>query len=135
MQFINYLGFNGNCEEAFNFYKDVFRGEITAMFSHEGTPAEAHVSPEWKKKIMHACLVAKGAVLMGGDSPQGTHTQPAGFCVNISVDKGDYAEAERIFSELGEGGKVQMPIGETFWAKRFGMLIDKYGVPWMVNCE
>ncbi|MDZ4798374.1 MAG: VOC family protein [Bryobacteraceae bacterium] len=134
MQFINYLGFGGNCEEAFNFYAKVFKKEISAMFPNEGTPAEAHVPPEWKKKIMHARLdVAEGATLMGGDAPMGQFTKHSGFCINIAIKDAD--EATRIFSELAEGGKTQMPLAQTFWAKLFGMCIDKYGVPWMVNVE
>ena len=72
-------------------------------------------------------------LLMGGDAPRQFVSKPQGFCVSIMVD--DSAEAERIFRELGEGGVVRMPIAETFWARRFGMLIDKFGIPWMVNCE
>jgi PhnB protein len=70
---------------------------------------------------------------MGGDAPPQFASKPQGFCVSIQVD--DPAKAERIFGELSEGGVVQMPIRETFWARRFGMLIDKFGTPWMVNCE
>ena len=133
MQIIPYLAFNGNCEEAFQFYEKCLRGKITGLFRHEGTPAASQVPKEWLQKIMHARLEAHGAVIMGGDAPPNHYSKPQGFCINIGVE--DPKEAERIFSELSQGGKVQMPIGETFWATRFGMLIDRYGQPWMVNCE
>jgi uncharacterized glyoxalase superfamily protein PhnB len=73
------------------------------------------------------------AVLMGSDAPPQFFSQPQGFSVSISVESTD--EAERIFKELADGGTVRMPLQETFWAKRFGMLIDQFGTPWMVNCE
>lgn len=133
MQLSPYLAFNGDCEEAFKFYAKVFRGKIEAMFTHEGTPAESQVPPEWRKKIMHARLSADNAVLMGGDAPPNHYKKPQGFTVNINVADAD--DADRIFHELSAGGQVQMPIQETFWAVRFGMLIDRYGTPWMVNCE
>ncbi len=135
MNFNAYLSFDGRCEEAFQFYAKVLRGNITAMFPHEGTPAEAYVPAEWKKKIMHAALQWGNGTLMGADTPMGQYSKPVGICVNIAVNKGDTGEADRIFAELSEGGSVQMPIQETFWAKRFGMFTDKFGIPWMINCE
>lgn len=128
-----YLMFDGRCEEAFRFYEKVLGGKIEAMFPHEGTPAEGHVPPEWRKKIMHARLVVGDQVLMGSDSPPQYQSPMKGFSVSINVS--DSAEAERIFHALGEGGNVTMPIQQTFWAARFGMLTDRYGTPWMVNCE
>jgi PhnB protein len=128
-----YLMFDGRCEEAFQFYEKVLGGKIEAMLPHEGTPAEGHVSPEWRKKIMHARLVVGDQTLMGSDSPPQYQTPMKGFSVTIGVR--EPAEAERIFHALAEGGNVTMPIQETFWARRFGMLTDRYGTPWMVNCE
>jgi PhnB protein len=90
-------------------------------------------TPETAARIMHARLQVGDRLLMGGDAPPQFASKPQGFCVSVQVD--DPAEAERIFRGLGEGGVVQMPLGETFWAHRFGMLIDKFGTPWMVNCE
>jgi PhnB protein len=135
MQFINYLGFDGTCEEAFNFYAKVFKKEITAMFRNEDMPPGGPPVPEEaKKRVMHASLkVADNAVLMGGDAPIGMFKGHSGFCINIAIKDTD--EATRIFDELANGGKTQMPLAQTFWAKLFGMCIDKYGVPWMVNVE
>ncbi len=128
-----YLAFNGQCEEAFRFYEKSLGGKITAMFPHEGSPAETTVPPEWKKKIMHARLEVSGQTLMGGDAPPGHFKQPQGFCVSLGVNT--TADAERIFGALSTGGKVQMPLQKTFYASRFGMLIDQYGTPWMIICE
>jgi PhnB protein len=132
MQIITYLSFDGRCQEAFNFYEKHLGGKIEAMLSHEGTPAEEHVAPEWRKKIMHAKLVVGDAVLMGGDAPQGVHPKPQGFCVSLHLD--DPAAAERIFNALSNEGTIQMPLQKTFWATAFGMLTDRYGTPWMINC-
>lgn len=128
-----YLTFRGNCEEAFTFYQKVLGGEIVAMYRHGDTPAKDHTPAEWQDKIIHARLVVDGQVLMGSDAPPQYQTEPQGFSVSINVDEPN--EAERIFHALEEGGTVKMPIGETFWALRFGMLIDRFGTPWMVNCE
>ena len=133
MQLNPYLMFNGTCEAAFKFYEKVLGGKIEAMMPHEGTPAEEHVPAEWRKKIMHARLVVGDEVLMASDAPP-EHFQPMkGFSVSLNVDKP--AEAERIFQALSEKGSVTMPLQQTFWASRFGMLVDQFGTPWMINCE
>jgi PhnB protein len=105
---VAYLSFDGECQAAFKHYEKVLGGKILMMMRHADAPANAGV-------------------------PQTLVSKPQGFCVSIMVD--DPTEAERIFRELGEGGVVRMPIAETFWARRFGMLLDKFGIPWMVNCE
>jgi len=133
MQINAYLSFNGNCEEAFKFYEKLLGGKIEALFPHEGTPAAAHVPQEWLKKVMHARLTIGNAILMGSDVPPGQYKQPHGYSINIAVN--NVAEAERIFNALAESGTVHMPLGETFWAERFGMLTDRFGIPWMLNCE
>jgi PhnB protein len=133
MQLNPYLMFNGTCEAAFKFYEKVLGGKIEAMMPHEGTPAEEHVPAEWRKKIMHARLVVGDEVLMASDAPP-EHFQPMkGFSVSLNVDKS--AEAERIFQALSEKGSITMPLQQTFWASRFGMLVDQFGTPWMINCE
>ena len=133
MQLNPYLHFNGRCEEAFKLYEKVLGGKIEVMLPHEGTPAAGHVPPEWKKKIMHARLNIGDQVLMASDAPPGHYHQPQGFTVSISIK--DPAEAERIFKALADKGKITMPLDKTFWAQRFGMLVDQFGIPWMVNCE
>ena len=133
MQINPYLFFNGNCEEAFQFFEQLLGGKIEALVRHAGTPAESHVPPEWGQKIMHARLVAQGQVLMASDAPPGQQHPVQGFSVSLQVQ--EPAEAERIFQALSENGKVGMPLQQTFWARRFGMLTDRFGIPWMVNCE
>ena len=133
--FVAYLSFDGRCEEAFRRYEKVFKGKILMMMRHSDAPKDSGVpqNAEMANRIMHARLEVGGRPLMGGDAPMRGPSKPQGFCVSVAVDKP--AEAERIFEELSEGGSVMMPIGETFWAQRFGMVTDRYGTPWMVNCE
>ena len=132
MQLNPYLFFNGQCEVAFKFYAQLLGGKIDGMLTHAGTPAEQQVPAEWRDKIMHARLIVGDQVLMGSDAPPGRYEQPKGF--SVSVHPKDPAEAERIFQALAENGSVQMPIQKTFWAARFGMVVDRFGIPWMVNC-
>jgi PhnB protein len=133
MQLNPYLLFNGQCEAAFKFYAEVLGGKIVAMITHAGTPAESQVPSEWRDKIMHARLVVDGKVLMGSDAPPGRYEEPKGFSVAIGVDKPE--DAERIFHALAEKGTVRMPLQKTFWATRFGMLVDRFGIAWMINGE
>ena len=133
MKWNPYLTFNGQCEQAFKFYERCLGGKIEAMIPHAGTPAEQHVPKEWANKIMHARLTLGDQVLMASDAPPGMYQAPKGFSVALQTTSA--AEAERIFKELTDGGSVQMPLQQTFWAVRFGMLVDKFGIPWMVNCE
>ena len=132
MQANPYLLFDGQCEAAFTFYARCLGGTIKAMLPHEGTPAADSVPAEWRKKILHACLCLGEGVLMASDCPPGHYEKPQGYSVSIQVKQP--AEAERIFHALAENGTVRMPIAETFWAVRFGMLVDRFGIPWMINC-
>ena len=132
---VTYLSFDGQCEAAFKHYEKVLGGKILVMARYANAPADAGVprTPETDSRIMHARLQVGDRFLMGGDAPPQFASKPQGFCVSIQID--DPTEADRVFRDLGKGGVVQMPIGETFWARRFGMLVDKFGTPWMVNCE
>ena len=132
MNLNTYLNFNGQCEEAFKFYEKVLGGKINAMISHEGTPAAQQVPPEWLKKIMHAHMVGGEVSLMGSDVPPDHYKPPTGFAVALHTQVPD---GERIFQALSEGGKVGMPMQETFWAAKFGMVTDRFGIPWMVSCH
>jgi PhnB protein len=125
-----YLMFNGQCETAFKFYEQCLGGKITAMMTYAESPEpemSEQMPPEWGKKIMHASLTIDDQELMGYND------KPEGFSVSINLN--DPAEAERIFHTLAEGGTVKMPLQQTFWAYRFGMLVDRFGIPWMVNCD
>jgi PhnB protein len=133
MQMNPYLFFDGQCEAAFKFYEKALGGKIEAMMTHEGTPAAEHVPAEWHSKIIHARMTLGGQLLMASDAPPEQQQKPQGFSLNLGTK--DPAEAERLFRVLSEGGKITMPIAETFWAHRFGMLVDRFGIAWMVNCE
>ena len=131
MQINPYLTFNGQCEAAFKFYERCLGGKIDALIPHAGTPAEEHTPPEWRNKILHAHLTAGQAVLMGSDDPN--YQPPKGLSVSLQVKTPE--DAERIFAALSEKGTVRLPIQQTFFSPRFGMLTDQFGVPWMINCE
>ena len=131
MQMIAYLHFKDDCRAAFAFYEKVLRGKIEMMLSHADSPMKDQMPPGMRDKIMHARLKVGDAMLFGSDSPPEYNERPQGFAVSLMVDSA--AEAERIYAALAEGGTVRMPIQETFWAVRFAMLVDKFGVPWMVN--
>jgi PhnB protein len=127
-----YLFYNGNCEAAFKFYEKVLGGKIDAMLTHEVAPAGMPVPPGWTRKIMHARISIDGEVLMASDAPPDRFHKPQGFSVSLTVS--DPAEAERKFKALSEGGSVNMPFGKTFFSRGFGMCLDQFGIPWMVNC-
>lgn len=133
MQIQPYLFYKGDCEEAFKFYERVLKGKIEAMLPHAGTPAEQHTAPEWRDKILHARLTVGDAVLMASDAPPEHYKAPQGFSVSLQID--EVAEAERVFKELSAGGNVTMPIQPTFWATRFAMFTDRFGIAWMINCN
>ncbi|MBW4538400.1 MAG: VOC family protein [Myxacorys chilensis ATA2-1-KO14] len=131
-----YLMFNGQCETAFKFYEQCLGGKITAMMTYGEAPEPAVVEqtpPEWRSKVMHTSLTVGDQELMGSDSPPEYYEEAKGFSVSINLN--DSAEAERIFRTLAENGKVQMSLQQTFWAYRFGMLVDQFGTPWMINCD
>jgi PhnB protein len=132
MQIQAYLNFDGRCREAFTFYQQVLGGQLT-METHGESPMREQTPPQWHDRILHARLVVGDQELMGSDSPPDRHATPQGFAVSLNL--ADLGEAERIFAALSAGGSVQMPLQETFWANRFGMCTDRFGVPWMVNCE
>ena len=133
MQLNPYLHFDGKCQEAIEFYARVLGGNIVAMTTYGETPAASHSPAAMKDKIIHARLMIGDVALMASDAPLEHYAPPQGFSVTLNIN--DTAEAERVFNALLEGGKATMPITETFWARKFGMLVDRFGVPWMVNCE
>lgn len=133
MKVTTYLGFKGNCREAFDYYAKVLGGKILFRMTYGESPmADAH--PDAKDNIMHNTLeLPNGELLQGADAPPGQGSAHAGFCVCVSLK--DAAEAKKIFGALADGGQVQMPFDKTFWSPGFGMCLDKFGVPWMVNVE
>lgn len=133
-----YLTFNGNCEEAFNFYKSVFGGDFMYIGRFGEMPRQEGmtVSEEEKNLIMHVSLpVSKETILMGSDSSSYSGKVKFGNNFSISINADSREEADRFFNALSEGGKVTMPMNETFWGAYFGMFEDKFGINWMVNFD
>ena len=133
MKLNSYLHFNGQCEAAFKFYEKSLDGKIEGAFPYSSSPSPNDVPPGFQNKLMHATIAIGDQVLMGMDAPPSRYRKPEGFSVSIGLK--DVAKAERIFRALSEGATVTMPMQETFWAARFGMLTDQFGIPWMINCE
>lgn len=131
MRLIPYLNFDGQCAEAFAFYRDALGGEIAFSSTYGESPMRDEIPADGHDRIMHSHLVADGAELMGADGPQ-CNGGNGSTCINIMVD--EIERAERVFAALSAGGQVQMPLQETFWAHRWGSFTDRFGKPWMVNC-
>ena len=133
MQSNIYLFFDGECEAAFKFYEQCLGGKIDAMMTYGDAPMSEEIPSEQRDRIMHANLTVGGMVLMGSDTPPDGFNKPQGFAVHLEFD--DLVEAERIFQKLAENGTVKMPFQETFWSTRFGMLVDRFGTPWMIDVQ
>ncbi len=133
MQVNPYLMFNGNCAEALKFYEQALGAKIEFSMPFEGSPACDTVPAEWAQKILHATLLIGDTKVMASDAPPGHYQAPQGISVSLSLQ--DAAKGEEVFSALSENGQVQMPYQPTFWAAGFGMCVDRFGIPWMVNVE
>ncbi|WP_371366977.1 VOC family protein [Pseudomonas sp. QL9] len=134
MKINTYLIFDGNCEEAFKRYAEVLRGNIPMLMHFGDAPDQGQMPPGSSNLVMHVRLEVGDQVLMGSDNcPPMPYEGTKGVSVSLNVDS--KAEAKRIFDALSEGGQVGMPLQQTFWAAAFGMFTDRFGVPWMVNCE
>ena len=128
-----YLSFNGQCEAAFTLYAQCLGGQLGAIFRYRGSPLADSVPADWQDKVMHGSLTIGELVLMGGDVAPDRYEAPKGFSLSLQISS--TTEAERIFQELGKDGRVTVPLEKTFWAARFGMVIDRFGIPWLINCE
>ncbi len=131
MQINPYLFYDSNCEAAFKFYEKVLGGKIEMLVRNEDAPPDMPSPPERKKNIMHIRMSVDGQILMASDAPPEYVQKPQGFRVSLSLK--DPAEAEQKFKALSEGGSIDMPFSKTFFSKGFGMCIDQFGIPWMVN--
>ena len=132
-----YLTFNGNCEEAFNFYKSVFGGDFGYVGRFKDMPADSGkpVSEEEGKRIMHISLpISKETVLMGSDTGgEWASNYSQGNNISVSINTDSKEKADKLFNGLSAGGRVTMPMDNTFWGDYFGMFTDKYGINWMVS--
>jgi PhnB protein len=134
MQMNPYLSFGGDCEAAFRFYEQCLGGEIGPVFRYAGTPVAGQVPADWSDKIMHASVVIGGQTIQGCDVAPESYEAPKGFSLALQLASTD--EAERIFHAIADGGgRVEMPLEETFWAARFGIVVDRFGIKWLINCE
>jgi PhnB protein len=129
MQLSPYIFFQGTCEEALNFYVDVFGGEIVSLNRFEGSPIEGDAAMDDKNKVMHATFKTGDWTFMAAD---GSDPRPAGN-VALSLATEDEAEGDRIFAGLSAGATITMPMETVFWGGKFGMLTDRYGVMWMIS--
>ena len=131
-----YLGFDGDCEEAFGFYRSVFGGEFEAINRYSEMPPDAQATGSDADKIMHISLpLGDGQALMGSDRPAGMGTTTFGDSVAISVSPDSADEGRRIFGALAAGGHVVMPYERQFWGADYGMCRDRFGINWMVNYQ
>ena len=132
MKWNPHLTFDGQCEAAFRFYEKCLGGKITLLLTYGESPLAEQTPPDWRKKIIHATFAFGDQVLTGADVLPKQYQKPQGFSVLLNVVAAE--ETDRIFRTLAENGEVQLPLQETFWALRFGMLTDQFGTPWLVNC-
>lgn len=127
-----YIAFNGNCEEAVNFYKECMNGEILYLGRWGDSPMKGQGPDD---AVMHCSLKIGDTVIMACDNMSAEHPISVGNNISLAVGSGDIAQAESMFEKMSDGGKVTMPMQETFWAERFGMLTDKFGINWMFNVD
>ncbi len=127
-----HLNFEGNCREALALYAKALGGKTTFLMTYGESPMASKMPPGWADKVIHASFEAGKERLSAADAPPGYYQKPQGFSVALDFD--DPAKAEAVFKALSDGASVQMPLQETFWARRFGMLTDRFGTPWMINC-
>ena len=127
------LSFDGDCEAAFRFYERCFNGKIEFLLRWGESPMAKDAPPEWSDKILHARIVIGDTALLAADSLPGTYEPSQGFSLLLSLD--DAGDTERLFRELSENGTVLMPLQETFWAHRFGVVRDQFGIAWTINYE
>lgn len=132
-----YLTFDGNCEEAFDFYKSVFGGEFATVMRFGEMPEGSPVPEESANRVMHVALpIGGGTMLMGSDTMPGMGPAfTAGNNFSVAVGPENEDEAKQLFDGLSAGGTVTMPLNKTFWGVLFGMLTDKFGIQWMVNYD
>jgi PhnB protein len=132
MKVNTYLNYGGNCADAFRFYEKELGGKIGMLMTHDQSPDQTSVKPEWAKAVLHASITIGDTVLMASDVPDRFQPMRSVYlCLSVDSD----AEVERIYKVLSEGGEVYMPIQETFFASRFAQVRDRFGTSWMIIHE
>ena len=133
MEISAHLCFDGQCREAFEFYQQLLGGSIETMMTYGESPLAANIDKDWHGRIIHATLSHDDFQLMGVDSMPGEYKKPQGFSVVLSIE--NPAKAGELFAALATGGDVQLPFEPTFWSAGFGVLVDRFAVPWEINCS
>ena len=133
MQMNPYLNFNGQCEAAFKLYEQCLGGQLGPIFRYAGTSLADQVPADWQDKVMHGSITIGEQVLLGADVAPERYEEPKGF--SLSLQMTSTTEADRIFHMLVKDGTVVMPLEKTFWAARFGVLVDRFGIRWLINCD
>lgn len=131
MQLNAYLAFRGDCEEAFTFYAECLGGTVGQLFRYGGTSFMEQAPAGWENKVVHGSLTVGDQIFMGADVTPDKYEPPKGFTLSLHLDTA--SEAERVFGLLSRDGRITMPLEKTFWAERFGTLIDRFGMPWVIN--
>ena len=126
------LVFNGECDAAFTLYQQCLGGSVTFRLTWGDSPMADQAPAEWRDKILHATLTVGDTAFSGADVLPGIYERPQGFQIQLNLD--DVAAADRIFTQLAAGGRVTVPLQQTFWAERFGAVVDRFGIPWGINC-
>ena len=127
------LSFNGECEAAFKVYERLLGAKAELVITWGASPLAGDVPREWHGKMLFARLRTRHMTLLGGDVLPSIYRQPTGFTLCLSAD--DEAEAERLFATLAEGGTVEMALQATFFAARYGVVTDRFGIPWEIRCR
>ena len=131
-----YLNFNGNCREAFEFYRSVFGGEFDNIQTFGDGPGDFLVPADERDHVLHVSLPVGGSVLMGGDTPSWSpEPTEAGNNFAISYAPSTHEEADQLFARISDGGTVTMPLEDMFWGAYFGSCTDRFGINWQLNCE
>jgi PhnB protein len=133
MQLSVHLNFDGQCATAFRHYERRLGGKLTMLMSYGDSPMADKVPVEWRERIVHATLELGGMRLFGADVSPDSYVVPQGFAVTLSVK--DVERGRELFGTLAEGGTLRMPFQKTFWSPGYGLLVDRFGVPWEINCE
>lgn len=133
MQLSPYLSFDGQCKEAFKLYEQCLDGKIEATMTYKESPFASELPADWGDQVIHSELRIGDRILMGADAMPDQYEAAQGTSIMVSMK--DPEKAERAFNKLAEKGTVKMPLEETFWAAKFGSLVDQFGIPWMINCE
>lgn len=128
MNMTTYVNFSGRCADAFRYYEEHLGGTIGMMMRHDQAPDQSQIRPEWRDAVLHARMIIGGTELMGADIPNAQPMRSAYLSLGVESD----GEAERVFSALSDGGRVLMPMQETFFATRFGQVQDQFGINWMI---